>query len=68
MTDEELMREALNVLRFYANPKNWAEDDWGVRAILHGFRGRGKHRGGYGKPETPALATIAKLEERLLNE
>ena len=24
-------------LKFYANPKNWAEDSWGVRSILHGY-------------------------------
>ena len=66
--DEELLREALKALKFYGNPKNWADDDWGVRSILHGFRGRGKYRGGYGNPTRPAEDTIRKLEERLLNE
>ncbi len=45
-------------LKFYANPKNWAEDSWGVRSILHGYIGRGKKRGGYGKPELPAALAL----------
>ncbi len=45
-------------LKFYANPKNWADDTWGVRSILHGFTGRGKKRGGYGKPELPAALAL----------
>ncbi len=35
-----------NALEFYADQRNWQEDDWGVTAVLSGH----KRAEGYGKP------------------
>ena len=53
-------------LEFYADSENWAEDSWGVRAILQGYFDSGKNtysaekKGGYGNPEGPARAALAQ--------
>lgn len=41
-------------LRWYANPKNWGEDDWGVRSIVQPPE--------YGKPGTKARQALGLKE------
>ncbi|KKK82010.1 hypothetical protein LCGC14_2807630, partial [marine sediment metagenome] len=31
-----LLERAVVALRFYANPRNWKEDDWGMLSVVQG--------------------------------
>ena len=41
-----LLERAVVALRFYANPRNWKEDDWGMLSVVQGAA--------YGKPTEKA--------------
>ena len=57
---KELLKLYEKTLQFYANPKNWEDDSWGVCSILQGYMGRGKNRGGYSNPTHPASIALTK--------
>lgn len=58
--DYELMMEKMaRALRVYANPSNWGDDDWGVRAVFHRE---------YGKPGVRAQRTLERYERLMADE
>ena len=55
-----LLRRAHIALRFYANERNWAEDDWGILAVVQGKA--------YGDPTAKAAAVYRTIDKFLRRE
>ena len=55
-----LLRRARIALGFYANKRNWAEDDWGILSVIQG--------GAYGHPTDKAAAVSKAIDKFLRRE
>ena len=53
---EAELEDARKALKFYANPKNWGEDDWDVLAVVKGRA--------YGDPTKIASEALRKKRRR----
>lgn len=52
--DAKDMTQVENALRWYADPKNWTEDDWGVLSVIA--------PPGYGRPNERAKRALHALQ------